>query len=74
VADCVWCESRKGTAEIAGYPFCATCYQAGKKAVYVERRDIDVAIREHVAELRTGPPVEQATAAPGEKRSTKRRP
>jgi hypothetical protein len=79
VSECCWCLTRDAVREIAGHPFCEKCYPAGKAAVY-ETGDLEAQIKSHAAaarvakaETRTRRPVEQATAAPGEKRKTSRK-
>jgi hypothetical protein len=74
-ATCCWCQSRDATNEIAGHPFCEKCYPDGKRAVY-ETRDLDAQIAgraKAARQKRAAAPVEQATAAPGEKRKTSRK-
>jgi hypothetical protein len=69
---CCWCDERDGTLDIGGRPFCKTDYPAGKRALY-DTRDLDVQIEARRYARESAPVVEQATAAPGEKRATKRR-
>lgn len=64
---CVWCRSKDATREMAGFPLCDRDYTEAKKVVYVDHRNLADVIAERAAA-----PVEQATAAPGEKRTTTR--
>lgn len=73
-AKCSWCNTKAATREMAGFPLCDGDYTKAKKAVYVDRRNLADVLAERAAapEERVEAPVEQATAAPGEKRATKR--